>query len=177
MKTISFPLKKLTVSAVCLALCLVLPFLTGQIKEIGDSLLPMHFPVMLCGLLCGAPYGFFVGLIAPFFRSLLFSMPPMYPNAVWMALELAAYGLVIGVFYRLFLKKDTKAVLLSLLPALVAGRIVLAIAKAILLTVESKAFVLYDFFIGSVIDALPGILLQLIFLPIIMKVLQKIRKN
>lgn len=77
--------KKTVLSAVFLALGIGLPFLTGQIKEIGDTLLPMHLPVMLCGLVCGAKFGFAVGLILPFLRSVLTGMPPVYPNAVYMA--------------------------------------------------------------------------------------------
>ena len=73
-------LKRLIVAAVFLALGAVLPLFTMQIKEIGDSLLPMHLPVMLCGLICGAKYGFSVGLILPFLRSVTFGMPPLYPK-------------------------------------------------------------------------------------------------
>ena len=98
-------IRSLVFSALFLALGLVLPLLTGQIKEIGDSLLPMHLPVMLCGLMCGWEYGLCVGLILPFMRSFIFGMPPLYPNAVWMSLELAAYGLIIALVYRLFKKK------------------------------------------------------------------------
>ena len=94
-------LKQLILAAIFLAIGAVLPFLTGQIKEIGDSLLPMHLAVMLCGVLCGWQYGAAVGFVLPFFRSLCFGMPPLYPNAVWMALELATYGFVIGFVYRL----------------------------------------------------------------------------
>lgn len=92
--------RKLTLSAVFLSIGLVLPLFTMQIKEIGDTLLPMHLPVMLCGILCGSIWGGSVGLILPFLRSAIFGMPPMYPNAVWMAAELAAYGLIIGLVYN-----------------------------------------------------------------------------
>ena len=86
--------RRLTYAALFLALALVLPFLTGQIPRIGSMLCPMHFPALLCGFVCGWPYGLAVGLIAPVLRSALFGMPPMYPTAVAMALELAAYGAV-----------------------------------------------------------------------------------
>ena len=93
-------IRKVTLSAVFIALGIVLPMFTSQIKEIGDSLLPMHLVIMLCGLLCGWKYGLASGLILPFLRSLLFHMPPIYPNAVWMALELATYGFVLGLLYN-----------------------------------------------------------------------------
>ena len=165
--------RNITYTALSLALCMVLPFLTGQIKEIGDSLLPMHLPVLLCGFLCGWPYGLLVGLIAPFLRSVLFGMPPLYPNALWMALELATYGFVSGLLYKHFSKCTFKSIYLSLIPALLAGRVVLAIAKAIVLTMGNKTFFLYEFFMGSVVDALPGIVLQLIFIPVFVKILTK----
>ncbi len=170
-------IKNITYTALSLALCMVLPFLTGQIKEIGDSLLPMHLPVLLCGFLCGWPYGLLVGLIAPYLRSILFGMPPFYPNALWMALELATYGFVSGLLYKKFSNCTVKSIYLSLIPALLAGRVVLAIAKAILLTMGNKTFILYDFFMGSVVDALPGILLQLILIPVLVRILTKETKQ
>ena len=89
--------KKLAYAALFLALCLVLPMLTGQIPQIGSMLLPMHIPVLLCGLVCGWQYGAAVGFVAPLLRSVLFGMPPMYPVAIAMAFELLTYGLVIGI--------------------------------------------------------------------------------
>ena len=68
-------LRSLIYAALCLALCLYLPFLTGQIPQIGKALSPMHIPVLLCGFLCGWPYALAVGFIAPFLRFLLFHMP------------------------------------------------------------------------------------------------------
>ena len=124
--------RKMVLSAMFLAIGFVLPMITGQIKEIGQMLLPMHIPVMLCGLMCGAQYGFAIGLILPIFRAAVFGMPPIYPNSIWMALELAAYGLVIGIVYSL-VKKNTIGVYISLLSSMIAGRIVWGIAKAVLL--------------------------------------------
>lgn len=177
MKNISATTRQLVLAAVMLALCLVLPFFTAQIKEIGDSLLPMHFPVLLCGLLCGWKYGLLVGLIAPILRSILFGMPPLYPNAIWMAAELATYGFVIGILYSLFSKKNITSVYLSLIPALIGGRVTLAIAKIILLSINQKTFVFYNFLMSSVVDALPGILLQLIFVPAIVLMVQRFQRQ
>ena len=92
--------KKLCYAAVCLALAMVLPFLTGQIPQIGQALSPMHIPVFLCGFLCGWPWGLAVGFIAPLMRSVLFGMPAIFPGACAMAFELAAYGAVSGFLYR-----------------------------------------------------------------------------
>ena len=116
--------KKMVLSALFLGVGLVLPLLTGQIKEIGDSLLPMHLPVMLCGLICGYKYGALIGLVMPFLRSVIFGMPPIYPNAVWMALELATYGLVIGLVYMTRKSDKLLWVYTALISAMLSGRIV-----------------------------------------------------
>ena len=166
-------LRKIVTSALFLALGIVLPFLTGQIKEIGDSLLPMHIVVMLCGVVCGAPYGTVVGLILPLLRSLMFSMPPLYPNAIWMALELATYGFAIGFFYNLFKKKTTPYLLASLGISQILGRVVWGISKAILLGVGGKSFTIKAFIIGGFFDAIPGIVLQALLIPTIIGLLNR----
>ena len=79
-------------AALCLALCMVLPFLTGQIPQIGSALSPMHIPALLCGFICGWPYALVVGFAAPLLRFMLFGMPPLFPTGTAMAFELAAYG-------------------------------------------------------------------------------------
>lgn len=159
-------------SAAFLAIGMVLPLFTAQIKEIGDSLLPMHIPVLLCGLLCGPVHGGFIGLVLPFLRSVTFGMPPIYPQAVWMALELFTYGLVIGLIYGAFKKKNISTVYLSLVTAMLFGRIVWGIAKAVLLGVGGKPFTFTMFLVGGFADALPGIILQLVLIPVILAVVQ-----
>lgn len=168
-------LNKLILSALFLSIGIVLPILTGQIKEIGDTLLPMHLPVMLCGLLCGGFYGGAIGLMLPFLRSLMFSMPPMYPNAVWMALELATYGLVIGLLYNKFLKRNIINLYISLIAAMIAGRLIWGIAKSILLGVGGKSFTMEAFILGGFVDSLLGIVLQIILIPVIVTLIEKVR--
>lgn len=163
-------LRSLVFSALFLALGIVLPLLTGQIKEIGDSLLPMHLPVMLCGLICGWEYGLGVGLILPFLRSFIFGMPPLFPNAVWMSLELATYGLVIALVYRLFKKKGYLALYTSLVASMLSGRVIWGISKAILLGIRGTAFPFEAFLVGGFVDAAVGIIAQLILVPNIMKI-------
>ena len=169
--------RRLTLSAVFLSIGFVLPLLTMQIKEIGDTLLPMHIPVMLCGLLCGWQYGAAVGFVLPFLRSFVFSMPPIYPNAVWMALELLTYGLVIGLTYRLLNKKGIGAVFISLIIAMLSGRVVWGIAKSLLLGVGTNGFTFKAFLIGGFVDSFLGIVLQLMIIPLIFVVVKKDRRN
>lgn len=155
---------KPVLAALFLALGMVLPLLTGQIKEIGDSLLPMHIPVMICGLVCGYKYGAAVGLMLPFLRSLTFSMPPIYPNAVWMALELATYGLVIGFIY-MKLSKNRLSMYVALITAMIMGRVVWGVSKAVLLGLGGSSFSISAFIVGGFVDSLLGIVLQLIVVP------------
>ena len=97
MKNNNITVRTVVFAAAFLALALMLPFLTGQIPQIGSMLSPMHIPVLLCGFVCGWPWGLAVGVVAPPLRSVLFGMPPMYPTALCMAFELAAYGAVAGL--------------------------------------------------------------------------------
>ena len=163
--------KRMALSAVLLCVGLVLPLFTMQIKEIGDTLLPMHLPVLLCGILCGPFYGGSVGLILPFLRSAIFGMPPIYPNAVWMAAELMAYGLITGlVFSRT--RKNIGGIYVSLIAAMLGGRIVWGAVKALLLGVGQSGFTIAAFFTGGFVDALPGIVLQLVLIPLLVKLIR-----
>lgn len=161
--------KKIVISAIFLSLGIALPFFTGQIKEIGDTLLPMHIPVMLCGIICGAKYGLLVGFILPLLRSVTVGMPPIYPNAVWMSAELATYGFVIGLLYFSSEKKQIWWLYCSLIVSMICGRIIWGITKAFLLGVSGKIFTFEAFITGGIIDSLPGIILQLVVIPVIIK--------
>ena len=172
-KNINKNLLKLVLSAMFLALALVLPFLTGQIAEFGSMLLPMHIPVMLCGLVCGPQYGLAVGLIAPLMRSLIFGMPPMFPTAISMAFELATYGLVIGLLFQKSRWKCIKSLYRSLLISMVAGRVVWGIVQCILLGFGENGFTISMFVSGAIAKALPGIILQLLLVPTVMLMLGK----
>ena len=163
----------LVLTALFLALGVTLPSLTGSIKEIGDSLLPMHLVVMLCGVICGWSPALCIGLILPFFRSLFFGMPPIYPNAIWMALELATYGFVLGFTYSLRKTYSRGYLFLCLASSMIAGRIVWGIAKAILLGVADKPFGLKAFLVGGFVDAIPGLIIQFILIPIIVELLER----
>ena len=151
-----------------LGIGLVLPFLTGQIKYVGKMLLPMHIPVLLCGLICGWKYGLSVGFILPLLRSMMFGMPHMYPNAVAMAFELATYGFVSGFLYSHSRWQCVRALYRCLIIAMIAGRIVWGIAEVVLLGIGNGGFTVAAFITGAFAEAFPGIILQLIVIPVIM---------
>ena len=162
-------LKRMIYAAVCLALCMVLPFLTGQIPEIGKRLSPMHIPVFLCGFLCGWPWGLAVGAIAPILRSAIFGMPAMGPDAFSMMFELAAYGFLSGLLYRLLPRKPW-SVYVTLVIAMLVGRLVWGAAKWAFL---GTAFTWKLFLAGAFVNALPGIILHLVLIPPIVLALNK----
>lgn len=164
-------LLNIVLSAMFLAIALILPFLTGQIKEFGSMLLPMHIPVMLCGLVCGWQYGLTIGLIAPILRSALFAMPVMFPSAISMAFELATYGVVIGILFQKARWKCIKSLYRCLLISMVAGRVVWGIVQCILLGLGENGFTISMFISSAIVKALPGIILQLLLVPTVMLML------
>ena len=168
----SLQIRKLTYAALFLALAMVLPFLTGQIPQIGSALSPMHIPVLLCGFLVGWPWGLAVGFIAPLLRSVIFGMPAMFPGAVAMAFELAVYGLVSGILYRL-LPKRKWSIYVTLVVAMLAGRVVWGIARLILAGLSGSSFTWALFLAGGFTNAIPGIILHIVLIPVIVMVLER----
>ena len=165
--------RNLVLSAMFLALGLTLPFLTGQIPQIGQMLCPMHIPILLCGLVCGWKWGGVIGFITPLLRSVLFGMPVMFPNGIAMAFELMTYGIVIGLIYAHVRKQSIAAVYLSLITAMVAGRIVWGIVRTLLSGVAGTAFTWELFIAGALLNAIPGIILHLILIPAVMAALDR----
>lgn len=163
---------RLTYAAVCLALAMVLPFLTGHIPQIGKLLSPMHIPVLLCGFLCGWPWGVAVGVIAPLMRSVLFGMPAFYPNACGMAFELAAYGFLSGILYRAFPKR-LGYVYAALLISMVGGRIVWGVARYIFAGIDGSSFTFSMFIAGAVTNGIPGIIVHIVLIPLIVLAMEK----
>ena len=166
-------LQTLVLSAMFLGLGLVLPFFTGQIQQIGNMLLPMHLPVILCGFICGWKYGLVVGAITPVLRSAVFGMPLMYPNAIAMAFELAAYGFLVGFLFEKARWQCVKSLYRCLITAMVGGRVVWGIAMTFILGLGENGFTLTAFLTGAFINAVPGIIAQLILVPAIMLALNK----
>ncbi len=163
---------KLVLSAGFLALGLILPFFTAQIREIGNMLLPMHIPVLICGFVCGWQYGLAVGFITPLLRSMVFGMPPMFPTATAMAFELASYGAVSGLLYRALPRKNV-SVYISLIGAMIAGRLIWGLINVPIYGIAGKAYSWQIFMGGAFLNAIPGIILQLVMIPIIIIALQR----
>ena len=159
-------LLKMILAALFLAIAYVIPFLTGQIPEIGSMLCPMHIPILLCGFLCGPVWGCAVGLCAPLLRSVTLGMPPLFPTAAAMAFELAAYGFVCGIGYR-YLPRRKPMIYVTLLGAMTVGRLIWGAAMYVCVGMSGGNFTLTAFLAGAVTNAIPGIAIQIVLVPIL----------
>lgn len=155
-------------AAMFLSIGLLLPFVTMQIPTVGKMLCPMHIPVLLSGFILGGPYGMVVGFITPLLRSVIFGMPVMLPDAVCMAFELGTYGFAAG-FLSEKTHKDMKSLYVVLIAAMISGRIVWGFAAAVIYTFIGAEFTWKIFLMVGFVNAVPGILLQLVFVPVLVK--------
>lgn len=158
--------KKLVLTALFIAIGIILPFITMQIPSIGNMLCPMHIPVILCGFICGAPYGLLAGFATPLLRSVLFGAPPLMPIAVAMAFELAAYGGMTGIIYSKVYDKKW-GIYISLILAMIIGRGVWGIVSYGLYQTLGNPFTWKIFMAQAFLNAIPGIIIQLVFIPLL----------
>lgn len=166
--------KRTTLCAVCIALCYVLPIAFHSVG-LGGALSPMHIPVLLCGLVCGSGAGLLCGLIGPVLSSLLSGMPPML-MLVRMIPELCVYGLVAGFAMKhLRTGSNAKDVYISMIAAMIAGRIVGGIATAVFFAVTSGVYSVALWFTSYFIESVPGIVVHLLVVPVLVFSLQKAR--
>ena len=178
MKKQQTALRNLVLAGMFLAIGFVLPFLTGQIQQIGNMLLPMHIPVLLCGLICGWKYGLAVGFTLPLLRSLIFGMPPIYPTAFAMAFELATYGFLVGFLFARARWQCLLSLYRCLVLAMLGGRAVWGFVRMMTALIDIPAlsggsFSFSLFLSGAFLEAIPGIILQLILIPSIMLALDR----
>lgn len=165
-------MKKMILSAFFLALGLVMPFITGQIPEIGSMLLPMHIPVLICGFVCGWKYGGLVGVIVPLMRSVIWGMPPIM-TAISMAFELATYGMVTGFLYKR-LPKNKVLLYAELVVAMILGRVVWGAVSIVIYGIQGNTFSWQIFMGGALLNAIPGIILQIVLVPVLVMALQRL---
>ena len=166
----------MALAAMFLALALVLPFMTAGIPQIGNALCPMHIPVLLCGFVCGPWYAMGVGFIAPLLRFALFGMPPIMPIGIAMCFELAAYGLVSGLMYK-YLPKKKPHIYVSLIGAMLIGRGVWGAARTVLYGLGKSEFGFAAFISGAFTTAIPGIIIQIILIPLLVMMIESLTKK
>ena len=162
--------KKIVYSAVSIALCVVLPMAFHAVQNAGTIFLPMHIPVLLCGLMCGWPYGFICGLLGPLISSLTTGMPPaaMLPS---MMIECAVYGCVSGAMMQLVhTKKPVADLYISMTTAMILGRVLAGLAKSWILSPGTAPFAWVT---TSLVMGIPGIVIQLVLIPLVVISLTK----
>lgn len=163
-------IKKMTITGCCIALGIILPMAFHMIPNAGSIFLPMHIPVLLCGILCGWQYGTICGILTPFLSSTFTGMPPaaMLPA---MMCELFTYGLTSGLLSQFVnFKNPLASTCTHLIGAMLAGRIVSGIVNALIFRVGNYS--LEIFLSAALFTAIPGILIQLIIIPILVYILK-----
>ena len=164
--------KKITVCAICVALCTVLPPVFHMLA-LGSILSPMHIPVLLCGLVCGWPYGAFCGIAGPLVSHLVNGTPPAAVLAA-MIPELLVYGLVCGLLMKLVHTGNYYAdIYCALAPAMLLGRIAGGLAQVLLMMGNGQSYTLAMWAGAYLVQAIPGIILHLILVPALVVALTK----
>lgn len=164
------PVKKLVLTAVCVALCLVLPMAFHAIPNAGTVFLPMHIPVLLCGMLCGWQWGLVCGLLGPLLSSLLTGMPPAAVLPAMM-LECGVYGASAALMLRfVHTGKLMGDLYISLVSAMLLGRVVSGVAKALIF---APGTTLVGWATVSFVTGLPGIVIQLVLIPVLLAALTR----
>lgn len=166
------PVKKLVFTAVCAALCVVLPMAFHAIPNGGSVFLPMHIPVLLCGLICGWPYGGVCGLLGPALSSLLTGMP-MAAYLPSMMVECFTYGFVSGLMMKFIrTRHQTLDLYISLVTAMTLGRVVAGFAKSLIFSPGTAPFLWVT---TSLATGIPGIIIQLLLMPLVVLALTRAR--
>ncbi len=164
--------KKATVTALCTALCAVLPFVF-HMTNLGSAFSPMHIPILLCGLVCGPVYGLFCAVAGPVISSLTTGMPSAI-QLVYFIPEMAVYGVLTGVLFRVIRTgRLLPDLYLALVPAMLVGRIAGGAAQALFYLASSREYSLAMWAGAYLVGSLPGIILHLIAVPLLYTVLEK----
>lgn len=163
--------KNLIITAMCIALGIILPMAMHTIPNAGRVFLPMHIPVLICGLACGWKYGLVCGIMTPLLSSVMTGMPPaaILPG---MLCELAVYGLMTGLIINVVNTKSRYLDLyISLITSMVVGRAVMGVLNAFIFQAGNYAFKMW--ITGAFVTAVPGIVIQLLLIPTIIFALEK----
>ncbi len=170
MKEMSY-VKKIIITAMCIALCVVLPMAFHAIPNAGNIFCPMHIPVLLCGLLCGGGFGIVCGVAGPLLASIITGMPPMayLPS---MIVELVVYGVITGIMMKIVhTKKLYVDLYISLVVGMIVGRVIAGATKALIFVAGQYSIAVWV--TAYFVTAWPGIVIQLVLIPAIVIALEK----
>lgn len=162
--------KKIVLSGLYISMGILLPIVFHQFNMGGQVFLPMHIPVLIAGLTLGPVEGLIVGVLTPILSSFLTGMPVFFPMLPIMIFELVIYGLISG-YFNVNLKSK---IYISMLMAMVSGRIMAGIVVFILVNFFGmQGTGPYLYVKGAIITGIPGIIIQLLFIPPAVKLLKK----
>lgn len=144
---------------------------SGLGTALGETFLPMHLPILMVGLLAGPYAGLAAGAAGPLVSFALSGMPAaaMLP---FMVIELAVYGLAAGL-----LREVKMPLLVKVIIAQVAGRVVRAAAILIAIYGLGSTSVAAATIWGSIVTGLPGLILQWSVLPLLVFWVENRQKN
>lgn len=168
--------QRLVVAALCLALGILLPqiFHVIPVANTGNVFLPMHIPVILCGYFVGAGYGALVGAICPLL-SFLFTGMPNAARLPFMIVELMAYGAAAGLAYQLLTKMNkTLRIYLTLIITMICGRVAYFMGLVVAVYILGMKELSVMAVISAIVLGLPGIVIQIIIIPVIIFSIDKL---
>ena len=153
--------KSIALSGLLLSMGILLPIIFHIFGMTGPIVLPMHIPVLLGGFLLPTNMALLLGIITPILSGMLTGMPVMFPMAVIMAFELGMYGFTASIATRKF----NISILPALLISMISGRITAGLVVALLTQFFGVKMNPIIFLKEAVITGIPGIIIQLIFIP------------
>lgn len=159
--------KQLVLGALFLAMGVILPSIFHMSGISGQVFLPMHISVLMAGFFLNPIYALLLGALTPVLNMLITGMPPIFPIGIIMIFELAAYGFITALLVENFGKIS------SLIIAMFGGRIVAGLVVFILSAGFGVKLSAFMFVKGAIITGLPGIAIQLIIIPLLVKALEE----
>lgn len=154
--------RNLVISGLLLVLGLIIPYIFHSSGIAGNIFLPMHVPVLIGGFLLPPQFALLLGILTPIINSLITGMPG-FPIVLIMIFELGTYGLLASVFYLKLRLPSVFALILSMIGGrIMAGLVVFILAIFFAIPLEPITYV-----IGAITTGIPGIVIQLILIPIL----------
>lgn len=155
--------KDMVMAGLLLAIAVIVPSIFHNTGMPGKVFLPMHIPVLLGGFLLPPSLAFILGAVTPVINFLVTGMPPIFPTGIIMVFELGFYGLIASLLYRSLRLPS----LISLIISMIIGRIVAGgVAYILLILFKIEIDPILSVKLG-LITGIPGIIIQLILIPVL----------
>lgn len=161
-------IKDLVAAGLLVAAGILMPMAFHTYKLGGPVFLPMHIPVLLGGFMLSKNLAALVGLLTPFLNFVITSMPSP-PFVFAMMAELATYGLVSSILFH----ERKWGIYPALFGAMLSGRLASIVANWLIITgILGMPFNFAKVMTSLFITGLPGIIIQVILIPLIVKLIQ-----